>query len=137
MMYRLYLAGQWGRRDEIAGYARLLRDDGHEVVSRWHDELMGNDAATNEENWRTWANADLDDVMKANTFVAFTEEPGTMARGGRHVEWGFACAVVKVMKDGLLFVVGPIESQFYALRSARVDDIDALREGLQRLAAAQ
>ena len=120
---KLYLSAQWARRREMHDTAIVLRSDGHEVVSRWHDELMGDDNATHEENWRTWAVADLEDIGAADVFVAFTEEPGTLSRGGRHAEWGYAFLAL----FGRVYVVGPCESQFYALAGCRFDDVAALR----------
>ena len=125
---KLYLSAQWSRRREMHDTAIVLRSDGHEVVSRWHDELMGDDNATHEENWRTWAVADLEDINGADAFVAFTEEPGTLSRGGRHAEWGYAFRAL----FGRVYVVGPCESQFYALARERFDDVDRLRAGLFR-----
>ena len=130
---KFYLAGQWSRRDEIEGYAASLRADGHEVVSRWHSILMGDDHAVSEFNWREWANADLDDIFKADAFVAFMEPRGTMSRGGRHVEWGFALAAMK-MRDGLMLIVGEeVESQFYALYTKKFRTFTELRQTYQPL----
>lgn len=126
MSEAIYLAGQWGRRDEIAGYAKLLREDGHQIVSRWHDFLMGDDTAQNETDWRKWASADFEDIRQATTFVAFTEPAGTLSRGGRHVEWGYACTPLGPER----IVVGPIESQFYMMRDWQFDDFAAAREML-------
>lgn len=124
---RIYLSAQWSRRDEIEGYAQTLRADGHEIVSRWHSELMGDDSANSVEDWAKWANADLTDICKAEVYLAFTEPQGTLARGGRHVEWGFALATTRAIKGGECIVVGPIESQFYAVASAAVDDFAEIR----------
>lgn len=108
----------------------MLRADGHEVVSRWHHGVpMGDDAYPDAEHreWRRWSESDLNDIYTADTFVAFTEPQGTRSRGGRHVEWGAALCMVKAMKDGLCIVVGPVESQFYALASHVIPDFDELR----------
>lgn len=119
----IYLSAQWSRRDEMAANAKLLRIDGHGVWSQWHDILMGDDAAApNEHDWATWAKSDLADIARCDAFVAFTEPPGTMARGGRHVEWGYAIGA------GLRpIVVGPIESQFYSLRVHQFVDFEQFR----------
>ena len=111
----IYLSAQWARRAEIEGYALILRGRDHDVVSRWHHgEPMGNEATATPADWREWALADLQDVKKCGMFVTFTEPKGTMSRGGRHVEWGYAIA-----KGAELVVVGPLESQFYTLFTAR------------------
>ena len=141
---KLYLSAQWARRREMHDTAIVLRSDGHEVVSRWHDELMGDDNASHEENWRAWALACFDDIRAADAFVAFTEEVGTDSRGGRHVEWGYALAIAGLgtyafaegtyAPAGLYaYVVGPCESQFYALAWCRFADVGALRAALSRV----
>lgn len=127
---KVYLSAQWSRRDEIEGYAAVLRADGHEVVSRWHSELMGDDSANSVEDWAKWATADFDDIYKADCYASFTEPQGTLSRGGRHVEWGAALCMVKAMKDGICVVVGPVESQFYALASDVMEDFWDLRAAL-------
>lgn len=121
---RIYLSAQWSRRDEIEGYAVTLRDHGYEVVSRWHQELMGDDSANSVADWAKWAGADLSDIDTSETFLAFTEPRGTLSRGGRHVEWGYAIAVPREC-----VVIGPIESQFYALGDDGFPDFAAFLAG--------
>lgn len=117
---RIYLSAQWSRRDEIEGYAERLREAGHDVVSRWHSGMMGDDRRGSIKDWRRWAHADLSAIDRCEAFIAFTEPQGTYSRGGRHVEWGYALANQLRPVE----VVGPFESQFYALADQRWDDVD-------------
>lgn len=75
---RIYLAGRYSRRAELAGYAAELRALGYEVTSRWLNgshEGPGRDAAPTIAEQRQWAQEDLADVLAADTLVAFTEAP--------------------------------------------------------------
>ena len=62
---------------------------------------------------------DLEDVLRADCLVSFTEEPAAgvawAARGGRHVEFGIALAMGK-----RLCVVGPRENIFHHLPRVEV-----------------
>ncbi|GEM_PF-6660459 len=98
---KLYLAARYERRLELAHYAVLLRQQGHEVTSRW---LEDNAHLSLPEQVRM----DLEDLEAAEALVSFTEEPGVYSRGGRHVEYGYALAQAKQ-----LFVVGPPENIFH------------------------
>ncbi len=122
----LYLSAQWSRRAEIARYAALLREDGHEVVSTWHEGEAGGDH--DESRWEEYAKQGEGEIISAQAFVAFTEPVGTLSRGGRHIEWGYALGIA--LRGNPCIVVGPTESQFYALADERFDDIDGMRAWL-------
>lgn len=87
---RLYLSGQWSRRDEIAGYAELLRGDGHEVASEWH-ESAGIAQDDDEASWEQYARADLQEIadMGVGIVVAFTEPGGDY----RHQHYAKGCKI--------------------------------------------
>lgn len=116
---RLYLAARYGRREELAEYAGLLRRHGHVVTSRWldgdHQSLDTNLLhPANHDIAGKFLREDLEDLLSADTIVAFTEPPNGPSRGGRHVEFGVALA------RGLrLFVVGPRENLFYLAPGVR------------------
>ena len=98
---RIYLAAQFGRREELLEYATELRAAGHEVTSRWlamHDnpplaaeiELA---ADSIDPEAATFAISDRTDVFRSEALIAFTEPLGGRpfaGRGGRHVEIGWA-----------------------------------------------
>lgn len=125
----IYLAGRYGRRLEIKGYADQLRAAGHTVTSRWLDsEHAAFDAAPTWEQMLDWAENDLSDINDADVFVAFTESPDSpFARGGRHVEFGYALATGKYM-----IVVGPCENIFCVQHNARYSNFKLLLEDAKR-----
>lgn len=117
---KIYLAARYSRRDELAGYARELRELGHEVTSRW---LAGNhqisDAGLSEEGSREererFATEDFNDLMAADAVISFTEPPrSNHSRGGRHVEFGIALGLGK-----FVFVVEHRENVFHCLPHVR------------------
>ena len=64
---------------------------------------------------RLFAQEDLGDVMQCDVLISFTERHDSgYSRGGRHVEFGLAYALGK-----MLFVVGPRENVFHALEGVR------------------
>ena len=126
---KIYLAARYSRRLELCGYREQLQALGHVVTSRWldgshqisdsgqpigeHGEALaeGDDGSNSEAaaNLRTlFAQEDLEDVKAADLLVAFTEPPrSTASRGGRHVEFGVALGMGK-----LLLVIGYRENIF-------------------------
>ena len=114
---KLYLAARYTRIDELRSYRKELEARGIEVTSRWLD---GNFRTLDTEGTvpRQVAGWDMQDIVKADALVAFTENPRISdSRGGRHVEFGFAIALNK-----RLIVIGPRENVFYSLES--VDQYD-------------
>lgn len=112
----IYLAGRYGRRCELAGYAQDLRDAGHLVTSRWllgkHEML---DEKPSHDEAMRFALEDIQDLEAADVLAAFTESPGYQVgrgSGGRHVEFGYALA--KCME---VCVIGHRENVFCHLPS--------------------
>ena len=120
---RIYLASRYDRRFEMLGVMSVLLRAGHAVTSRW---IEGRGEGPEME-----AAEDMEDVLRANCLVSFTEEPAASvawaARGGRHVEFGLALAAGK-----RLCVVGPRENIFHHL--PRVEVFGSLAELLDVLA---
>lgn len=113
---RIYLAARYGRRAELIVYAERLIARGHEITSRWLQgahEILDEQIHAGQETKliQRFAQEDLADLLRADCVIAFTESPRTRpSRGGRHVEFGIAWAMRK-----LLLVVGWRENVFYAL----------------------
>jgi hypothetical protein len=120
---RIYLAARFGRRLEMVAMAESIRALGHQVTSRW----INGRGKPNADN----ALYDLTDLTVADAVVSFTEDPkdpkaceAFVARGGRHVEFGYA---LKAGKQ--LFIVGPRENIFH-----RLPEVTVFRNGPALLA---
>ena len=90
---RIYLAGRYSRREELAGYAEELDRAGFSVRCSW---LSGDHDNTPDAHC---AEIDWSEVSSADVVISFTEPPGPAqgrGRGGRHVEFGAALAMRKV-----------------------------------------
>jgi nucleoside 2-deoxyribosyltransferase len=129
----IYLAGRYGRRQELAEYAERLRAMGHEVSSRWLlGEHEAKDVNPTKDEAAQWAREDLEDIDRSDMLIAFTEEPGSSYRGGRHVEMGYAIA-----RRLNLFVIGPRENVFYSIWGIKqfnsFDDAFAFLVALQKI----
>lgn len=111
---KFYLAARYGRYHEIEAFAKRLRELGHPVCSRWH---LGNhqvddnglDPLADPLSMR-FAQEDWQDLLTCDTCLSFTEQPRTLSRGGRHVEFGAALALGKHV-----WICGPKEHVFHCL----------------------
>lgn len=117
----VYFAGRFSRREELLGYKEALEemapDYGAEitVTSRWllggHEWSGTADEEVPLDECARFAQEDLHDLMRAHVIVCFTEPPRSgPARGGRHVEMGYALAAMKPV-----LCVGYRENVFYCL----------------------
>lgn len=110
-MTKMYLAGRFDRKDELACYAAQLEDVGHVVTSRWltgvHDHTTERELTP--DDLAVFAAEDLEDIDAADLLVLFTERPdaGYMS-GGRHVEFGYALA-----RCPAVVIVGGPENVFH------------------------
>lgn len=139
----LYLAARYSRAPEISEVARRLRAAGHTIASTWHDrprvdhptDLQSEEAAVR----------DYLELFGAEALVAFTDttfelfcdtslqadyaddnKVASIARGGRHVEFGIAVGL------GLrLYLVGPRENIFHHL--PRVVQCGTVEELIEKL----
>jgi nucleoside 2-deoxyribosyltransferase len=112
---KVYLAARFSRLPELRGCERDLAEDGIEVTSRWlrggHEWVGTPDDEIPVDELRRFAEEDLADIDAADLVVCFTEPPRSgPARGGRHVEYGYALATGKHV-----VVVGYRENVFYCL----------------------
>lgn len=118
---RVYFAGRFSRLPELLDHKHALEAAGAEagapiiVTSRWllggHEWVGVADEQIPLDEAARFAREDLDDLDAADVLVCFTEPPRTgPARGGRHVEAGYALHARKP-----ILVVGHVENVFYAL----------------------
>jgi hypothetical protein len=116
---KFYVATDFARKEEALGAAALLEARGLELNARWltsqpvlkegglGGELEGDHAAAALEI----AQQDLDDIRASHVFVQLTS--GEKARGGRHVELGFALALACHDRVRAVLAVGPREHAFH------------------------
>ncbi len=119
---KIYIASLYSRREEMVGYSDFLKDQGHEMTSRWvygGEEGMSRAVA---------AEMDVYDVMAADCCLSFTLPLGTMYKGGgRHTELGIALALRK-----LCLIVGEREQIFHHLPV--IEQHDTLKSAAESLA---
>jgi nucleoside 2-deoxyribosyltransferase len=125
---RVYLAGAWGRREEILRVANRLRHVGVEITSNWLTEEAGMQSGSKERFLRERAYIDLQDVDRADALVRFADisrtrqVPRALISGARMFEMGYAKA-----KGKTLIVVGGKQHVFDRLAEViHVKDADAL-----------
>lgn len=117
----IYLAAPWKYRAQAKVRASQLRDHGHQIVSRWHDEWAEKpDAAYDHPEQQTEAEKDVMDVKAAEVVLVLNLEKSE----GKAVEQGIALA-----RGIPIVVVGERTNVFHHLRQVRmVSDFDeALR----------
>lgn len=118
MTYKVYLAGRFSRLPELVAIADELEATGLiTVTSRWlrggHEWVGTPDEEIPLEQSARFAAEDIEDIDAADLIVCFTESPGSgPARGGRHVEAGYALA-----KGIPILVIKHRENVFYCLPS--------------------
>ena len=116
---KFYVATDFARKEAALAAAALLEACGLELNARWltsqpvhkegglGGELEGDHAAAALEI----AQQDLDDIRASHIFVQLTS--GEKARGGRHVELGFAIALAMHDRVRAILAVGPREHAFH------------------------
>lgn len=126
MMAKVYLASRYGRRLEMVDAAKVLTEQGHTITSTWiggtHEYptgYSGHDGEFKDSDRAVWAAEDVEDVLRADWVISFSEEPRTASRGGRHVEFGIGLAAEKRM-----VLIGPSEHVFHCL--PQVEQYDSL-----------
>lgn len=110
-MRRIYLAARAGRRLEMLGVASELASLGFQVTSSWiHAEQPEETMADALRG--ALGESCLSDLVRADGLITFTEpSDSTWARGGRHVELGYALG----LGDFRVIVVGHRENVFHCL----------------------
>ena len=128
----IYVAAAYGRQLEMRGVRTQLRALGHQVTSRWLDQEIEVQSFTAVGQApaavQVIARRDLNDIERAHAVLSFTD--GGLARGTRHVEFGYAMALGK-----RLVVIGPRENVFHCLgRVAWYPDWPTLYDEMQHWA---
>jgi hypothetical protein len=118
----IYLAARYSRYPEMQKIRAEVEALGkYKVISRWingEHSIEAHSYPTEDkyiEERAKLAAEDLEDLEAAQRVICFTEGPDTQyARGGRHVEFGYAlCEAKHLGKD--IIVVGHRENVFYCL----------------------
>lgn len=113
---KIYIAARFSRRPECNELAHKLMALGHTITSRWvkpdsdHVAPTGLSQQAADKERQRFAVEDLEDVIACDAMVSLMEEPRNNSRGGRHVEFGIAVGLNK-----MLFVIGPRETVFHHL----------------------
>lgn len=109
---KYYFCSRYSRKEELLQYKKQIEDLGHEVTSRWLTAPPPRSTEDSDPDFQKYvATLDEEDILKADTVIAFTELPRkTLTRGGRHIEFGIGRGSNKH-----LVVIGPIENDFYQL----------------------
>lgn len=116
---RFYIATDYARKQDAAGLAARLEDLGFESTGRWYtsqpaykdDGLGGILEGADAEAAALVAGEDFDDVEAATIFIQLTS--GEKARGGRHVELGYALCMQARYSSRVIVIVGPEEHAFH------------------------
>lgn len=132
---KVYLAGPYQHKDSINVAAEQLRCLGIEVTSSWleepHKPTTQMQDLTHEEHLQ-YAERDVLDLIAADVFVLFADQTKSIIRAGRHVEFGMAVAINRLVEPMPIFVVGPeYENIFHHLQEVKHFDcwelaVDAL-----------
>jgi hypothetical protein len=108
---KFYLSSGTRRAKEMNEYAMELSILGHEVVSRWHQGVIGTPRLElDDPKLEARARDDLEDIDRCDAIIAFSGSK--TSRGGRHYELGYARA-----KRKACFLIGDPEHAFHLLTS--------------------
>jgi nucleoside 2-deoxyribosyltransferase len=134
---KLYLAGRYSQKDEIAAIAKRLQFEGFAITSSWLEEPHAPGTTLDQlsdTELAQYAQNDLNDIDEADAIVFFSVDPTIpTVRGGRHVEFGYALA-----KRKAILVVGQKENIFHYLKKVirHFETVDELLPWLKGFARA-
>jgi len=116
---RVYIAARYSRKYDMKLVRLELERNGLLCTSSWLNEPHAPDTemqSLTEEMNREYATTDLHDIDRADHVLFFSESVLT-PRGGRHVEFGYALGVGKI-----IHVIGPRENIFHYLEHVNIHD---------------
>ena len=88
---RIYLAAKYSQMKEMQEVAKKLILAGHEITSQW---VWGKEGTVEQPEA---AHMDVDDVLRAECVLLFTQPYGTSNKGGgRHFEFGLGYGSGKI-----------------------------------------
>jgi nucleoside 2-deoxyribosyltransferase len=124
-LIRVYLAAPYAMRPEALRVRRALKQSGIGCTSRWLED----EGTISDE----WAQKDFADVARCDVFVLLNaQEWSDKGTGGRHVEFGYACALRKP-----ILLVGVRTNLFHQLvHYMATEQTPDIVVGVQRLAMA-
>lgn len=122
---KIYIAGQYKRRGELAAHAEQLEELGHQCTSSWLKKSDNEEHEFGLKPVEQHAQQDLWDIDDADAILVFGDGEGTLTRGGKHVEWGYALAHQLEM-----WIVGEGETIFHSLADEIFEDWDEFVEYL-------
>lgn len=84
---RVYVAGPWAQRDEVAIIAKGIEEAGHEITRKWWLYEAGNEEY---DKLREQAQADFDAVLSADVMFLCNWQKRGEETSGKAVEQGIA-----------------------------------------------
>ena len=118
-MKYVFMSGRLERQAELRSYADQLKNLGIQVTSNWLWEDIPDAEVIDASPGAypvTAANirlARISELRHCDTVLVFTEHPGTMSRGNRHIEYGIAVGMAMTRKLRII-IIGPVELLLHA-----------------------
>jgi len=128
---KIYIAARFSKRHICNELAQFLKQQGHEITSRWvlpdsdHVVPVGMSKQAADSERRRFAMEDVEDVLACDWMISLMEEPRSNTRGGRHIEFGIALGLGKI-----LTIIGPRETVFHHLDEVQhYDSVEEFHDG--------
>lgn len=132
-MLRVYLAGDSSFQAQLREIRDILEKRGITVTSFWLDEDLTREIRLSDADFCELAYRDLAAVEQSHVFVFYNPIEGhRKGTGGRHVEFGYACA--KGMP--IIYIGEKMENIFHRLALVRARIFPNSHIGLEALADA-
>ena len=122
---KVYFCATTSMAEQLNAYALALEARGHTITSLWHRMEHSKVLELSDPTIEYRALMDLDDLVHADTVVAFTGSETN--HGGRHFELGYAKAWGK-----RIYLIGEIENIFHTLVHKQFPDWATFLEWVER-----
>lgn len=126
---KFYIAGSFGKREEMRELMAEVERRGHAISADWTTHLPIKPYEENLELAAEYAEEDLEGAKKCNIFVLIPEKTGG---GTQFSELGAAIASKSVQR---VFVVGPHNNRSMAFFHPKVERVDSIEEVFKRAGA--